>query len=87
MGKSVAISWSLFGLAVFLGALGAWWLLSAVTTAHLRFGHCGPSTLDHVEAYCQVATKLLYSSWALLAGAALLVGCGIFVRRRHRPAA
>ena len=61
------------GLAA-LTAFGAagYTFLSAASTASLRFWYCGPSSLEHPEPACQIATKLLFASY----GAALL-GIGL----------
>jgi hypothetical protein len=48
--------------------------LSATATASLRFWYCGPSSLDHPEPACQIATKLLLASYgAALVGIALAI--------------
>jgi hypothetical protein len=87
MSKFNAIS-KLVLLAAFVSAaFGLMWLLSAQTTAHLRFGECGPSTLEHADSYCRVASRLLYRSFGTLALAAVLLGVGLYLRRRGRHAA
>jgi hypothetical protein len=80
---SAAIPRLLFGVAALSGLLGVWWLLSSITTAQTRFGHCGPSSLDHPEIYCQMAMRLLYRAYAALAVAALLTVAGFVVKRRQ----
>ena len=87
MGRHVTLRRLLFGAAAVAGILGAWWLLSAVATADLRFAECGTSTLQHRDPYCRVAVRLLYQSYASLAAGALLLGWALSVRRRrHRRA-
>jgi hypothetical protein len=46
------------------GAVAAFLFVSAVSTASLRFGHCGATTLDHADPYCRVGEKLLLLSYA-----------------------
>jgi len=73
--------------ALIVGLLGIWWLLSAHTTAHLRFGHCGPTALDHPEVYCQVGMRLLYRSYVTLAVAVALFIAGVYIGRHREHAA
>lgn len=81
-------------LAFFAGAilsLGAaiaavWVGLSAVTTASLRFGQCGPSSLASAEAYCQAGARLLYIACGLGALAIVTGVLALWIRRRaSRP--
>jgi len=87
MSKSKAIRLVLIAAAIVVGILGLWWLLSAYATAHLRFGYCGPTSLAHPEAYCQVGVRLLYRSYAMLAVAVALFVVGIRIGRNQRHAA
>ncbi|GHC12742.1 hypothetical protein GCM10010080_30410 [Thermomonas carbonis] len=84
--KQRVASAMLFLLLALLVAAGFWFLLSALVTADMRFGHCGPSTIDHVEAYCRVATRLLNQAYGLLF-AALVLAVVLVVRHRHASAA
>ena len=76
----------LYLLLALLLAAGAWFMLSALVTADMRFGDCGPSTIDHVEPYCRVASRLLYQAYGTLA-AAVVLGIIVAVRRRRTAAA
>lgn len=87
MSKRKAIRAVLFIFGAALGLLGLWWLLSAHATAHLRFGHCGATSLDHPEAYCQVGMRLLYQSFATLAASTVLLVAAIYIGRRRERAA
>lgn len=76
----------LFGAAALATALAAAYVfLSAVSTASLRFGACGPTSLNHVERYCRVGTQLLLFSYALGVCALFLVGLTVWLFRRRRP--
>jgi len=75
----------LFGAASLATALAAGYVfLSAVSTASLRFGACGPTSLDHAEQYCRVGTQLLQFSYALGVCALFLVGLTVWLSRRRR---
>ncbi|WP_152599936.1 hypothetical protein [Noviluteimonas dokdonensis] len=54
---------------------------SAVATASLRFGYCGPSSLDHAQAACRVGTKLLFLSYVLFVVALVLAAVAMWLRR------
>lgn len=58
--------------------------LSAAATASLRFGYCGPTSLDHAEQYCRVGARLLLFSYALCACTLFLVGVTIWLSRHRR---
>jgi hypothetical protein len=76
---------SLFGAASVASALAtAYVFLSAVTTASLRFGSCGPTSFDHAEQYCRIGRQLLLFSYALGAFTLLLVGVTVWLSRRRR---
>ena len=87
MSKYKAARLVLLLASLLVGLLGLWWLLSAHATAHLRFGHCGATSLDHPEAYCQVGMQLLYRSYATLAAAVVLLVAGIYIGRHRGHAA
>ena len=87
MGKRRVLRAVLFSFSAAIGLLGLWWLLSAHATAHLRFGHCGITSLDHPEAYCQVAMRLLYQSYATLSAAVVLFVAAIYIGRHPEHAA
>ena len=87
MSKRTAIRWILYCIAAALGLLGGWLLLSAIVTADLRFGDCGPSYLGHADAYCQVAARLLYRAYAALGLAIVVFFAGIYFGRMRRHAA
>ena len=75
----------LFGAAALATALAAAYVfLSAVSTASLRFGACGPTSLNHAEQYCRVGTQLLLFSYALGVCALFLVGVTVWLFRRRR---
>ena len=84
--KQGVVSAMLYLQLALLVASGFWFLLSALVTADMRFGHCGPSTIDHVEIYCQVATRLLNQAYGLLFGA-LVLAVILVVRHRRASAA
>jgi hypothetical protein len=84
--KQRVVSAILYLLLALLVAAGFWSLLSALVTADMRFGHCGPSTIDHVEIYCRVATRLLNQAYGLLFGALVLTVI-LVVRQRRASAA
>ena len=75
----------LYLLLALLLAAGSWYILSALVTADMRFAHCGPSTIDHVEMYCRVASRLLYQGYGALFAAVVLAV--VLVVRRKRTAA
>ena len=83
--KQCVVSAMLYLLLALLVAAGSWFLLSALVTADMRFGHCGPSTIDHVEMYCRVASRLLYQAYGSLFASVILII--ILVVRRKRTAA
>lgn len=60
----------------------AWLFLSALATEHLRFGYCGPSSLDAAEPACRIGAMLLYAS--LLAAVAAVVSGGFAYRLVRR---
>lgn len=60
----------------------AWVGVSAVATASLRFGRCGPSSLDAAEAYCQAGARLLYVAYGLDALAIVAGVLALWIRRR-----
>ena len=76
----------LYLLLALLLAAGSWFMLSALATADMRFGHCGPSTINHVEIYCRVASRLLYQAYGALF-AALVLAIVLVVRRKRKAAA
>ena len=84
--KQRAASAMLYLLLALLLAAGSWFMLSALVTADMRFGHCGPSTIDHVEIYCQVASRLLYQAYGALF-AAVVLAIVLVVRRKRTAAA
>ena len=86
--RLVALAWLLaigsFGCAAAAGYV----YLSAVTTASLRFGDCGPSALDAADPYCRVGMRLLHVSYGL-GSAALILGVSALwllsaIRRRRK---
>lgn len=73
--RTIPASFWIAGLAT-LAAFGAasYMFLSAIATASLRFWYCGPSSLEHEKAACQIATKLLLASYGTAAlGVALAI--------------
>ncbi|MEA9588421.1 hypothetical protein VC279_01205 [Xanthomonas sp. WHRI 10064A] len=58
--------------------------VSAVATASLRFGYCGPTSLDAAEQYCRIGMQLLYLSYALAGLTATLIGTTIWLHWRRR---
>lgn len=75
----------MFGAASAASALAtAYAFLSAVATASLRFGHCGPTSLDHAEQYCRIGTQLLLFSYALGAFTLFLVGATVWLAWHRR---
>ena len=87
MSKRNAGRWILYITASAIGALGVLWFFSAALTADMRFGQCGPSTINHVDTYCQVATRITYRSYSALTASALLFVAGFYVGRRSKHAA
>ena len=83
--KQRVASAMLYLLLALLLAAGSWFMLSALVTADMRFAHCGPSTIDHVEMYCRVASRLLYQAYGALFAAVVLAV--VLVVRRKRTAA
>jgi LPXTG-motif cell wall-anchored protein len=80
-------TWSV-GVASGLSALAtAYVFLSAITTASLRFGYCGATSLDAAEQYCRIGLQLLYLSYVLVGLTLLLIGLTVwlFWRRRKGP--
>ena len=87
--KRVVLAWLLA-----LGSLGCalavgYVYVSAVATASLRFGDCGPSALDAVDPYCRVGIRLLHVAYAM-GSAALVLGVAalwlVWAIRRGRGA-
>ncbi|MGO4549566.1 hypothetical protein AB4059_00460 [Lysobacter sp. 2RAF19] len=77
-----------FGAASVASALvTAYVFLSAIATASLRFGVCGPSWLDAPDQFCRIGTQRLLLSYTLGAVTLLLVGvtAWLFWRRRIGP--
>jgi hypothetical protein len=54
--------------------------VSAAATASLRFWYCGPSSLDHQDPQCRIATKLLLTSYGM---GLLAVGLGVLTVCLH----
>ena len=76
------------GMSAIVSALAAGYLfVSATATASLRFGYCGPSSLDHLDPACSIATKLLYASFGIAALALLLAVLTLWVYTRHLKSA
>ena len=75
----------LYLLLALLLAAASWFMLSALVTADMRFAQCGPSTIDHLEMYCRVASRLLYQAYGALFAAVVVVI--VLVVRRKRTAA
>jgi uncharacterized PurR-regulated membrane protein YhhQ (DUF165 family) len=69
------------------GVSAAFLLVSAVSTATLRFGQCGASSLDHAEPYCRVGEKLLLLSYASGAASVVLgiLTLWLYTRLRRGP--
>ena len=84
--KQRVASAMLYLLLALLLAAGSWFLLSALVTADMRFGHCGPSTTDHVEMYCRVASRLLYQAYGALFAAVVLAIVLVVCRKRTAAA-
>jgi len=77
------LTW-LFGAASVASALAAVYIfLSAAATASLRFGACGPTSLDHTEQYCRLGTQLLLFSYALGVCTLFLIGVTVWLSRRR----
>ena len=61
------------GISGVLYALATGYLfVSATASASLRFWHCGPSSLEHPEAWCRTGTYLLLGSYGAAALTLLL---------------
>ena len=84
--KQRVASAMLYLLLSLLLAAGFWFMLCALVTADMRFGHCGPSTIDHAEMYCRVASRLLYQAYGTLF-AAVVLAIVLVVRRKRKAAA
>jgi len=73
-----------FAVASALAAFGAAYLwVGAVSTASLRFGHCGPATSDAPEQYCRVAVKVLHQSYGVALLAVVLGVVAIVIRAKR----
>jgi len=59
--------------AVLFGLAGIAMLAAAISTASLRYAHCGPSDLAAVAPACRTGVRLLFGAYALL-GVALVLG-------------
>ena len=70
-----------------MAATAAYLFLSAVTTASLRFGYCGPTSLSHVDPTCRVGEALLLWSYAFGAITVLLAVAALwsYTRSIKRP--
>ena len=84
--KQHVASVMLYLLFALLLAAGSWLMLSALVTADMRFGYCGPSTIDHVQMDCRVASRLLYQAYGALF-AAVVVTIVLVIRRKRTAAA
>ena len=75
----------IFGIASAVCALAAAYIfLSGAATASLRFGYCGPTSLDQPEQYCRIGSQLLVISCALGVVALLLFGATVWLFRHRR---
>ena len=70
--------------AIGTAATAVYLFLSAVTTASLRYGSCGSTSLDAAEPYCRAGMRLLYISCAAGALALMLAAVSYWLFRRHR---
>ncbi len=87
MHRALASTLRLLRLAVALGLVGLCTLAAAIATASMRFGVCGPSSLDSADAYCRAGMQWLVVAYALLA-LALVLGAACLTRiwrLRRRP--
>jgi hypothetical protein len=57
---------------------------TAVSTASLHFGHCGPSSLSAPEQYCRGASQLLIASYIVLLVSVVFAGAAIWLRIKRR---
>ena len=73
-------AWAIVSLGASIAAV--WVGLSAVTTATLRFGQCGPSSLDAAQAYCQAGARLMYVAYGLGVLAVVAGVRALWIRRR-----
>jgi hypothetical protein len=72
------------GISAALSALVTGYLfLSATASASLRFWHCGPSSLDHPEAWCRTGTHLLLASYGSAALTLLLAVATLWLHTRR----
>lgn len=89
-----ALRWlgqALVALAFLAGAWASWRWVSAVATAHLRFGACGPTDLAHPDPACQVGARLALEAMWFAGGSlvGLIVGATLWawaLRPPSRPA-
>ena len=81
--RRLRTTWVLLISAAVTMALAAYLFLSAIATASLRFGYCGPTSLEHAQPACRVGTKLLLVSYGVggLALALALMAIWIHWRR------
>ncbi len=71
-------------VAIVVGLAAAYMLLSAITTASVRYAHCGPSSLSAQDQYCRIASELLIGGYLALAISVVLIASAIWLRLRIR---
>lgn len=60
-------------------------MVTAVTTASLRFGDCGPSHVGASDPYCRVGAQWLLASYVVLSMALVLATIALWLRARRKP--
>ena len=68
-----------------LGIAGCLMLVTAIGTASLRFGHCGPSHVGAPDPYCRAGAQLLLASYVVLSLALVLATIALWLRARRKP--
>ena len=84
MSKPKLPTW-MFGVSSGVLALAAVFMfITAISTASLHFGHCGPSSLSSPELYCRGASQLLIASYVVFAAAVGLTVITIWLDSKRR---
>lgn len=76
--------WPYIAAALGLGTAGILMLIVAISTASLRFGYCGASTLTAGEQYCRAGMQMLYASYVVLSAALVLATIALWLRSKSQ---
>lgn len=77
-------TWFFFACAAVLSSIGLLVVTTAFSTASLRFGRCGPSSLSAPEQYCRGASQLLIAGYGVLLASIAFAGVAFLFRIKRR---